>query len=394
MPELLTANPTLPSLMAAPTARAAVAATPAAERASPTQPTPPGAKSASEARPASPGESGQEAQAGNNGQPPSFAAVLRKQMAPAKGETAAANTTVDPTLLIEQSAGVPTAGEVQALLPFIEQMMPLLMAKGERESGPGTVESSFPGIGSGTDGGLAVTGLPALMNATVSNVALSPRDESIPQDRLLNVASEPEIALDTAISAETAASSAATTMVDENDFSALIQRAGEQLASTQHQSAASPRTGGAETTVRMDTPVGHKDWSTELGNKLTWMATAQRQQADLVLNPPQLGRVEVSLTVSGDQASAVFASPNAAVRELIEDSLPRLKEILSGAGINLGEAQVGSESPSRFGNPAGENGRGQGLREDHMPPGLATPQPVAAEHRNLRAGLGMVDIFA
>ena len=113
-----------------------------------------------------------------------------------------------------------------------------------------------------------------------------------------------------------------------------------------------------------------------------------------MLNPPQLGRVEVSLTVSGDQATAVFASPNAAVRELIEDSLPRLKEILSGAGINLGEAQVGSESPSRFGNPAGENGRGQGLREDHMPPGLATPQQVAAEHRNLRAGLGMVDIFA
>jgi flagellar hook-length control protein FliK len=199
-----------------------------------------------------------------------------------------------------------------------------------------------------------------------------------------------------AISADDASadSALASAAKPSGDFAALVSHATEQLAANSHISpAANPRHMAAgDAAMHMEHPVGHADWSNELGNKLNWMATAQRQQADLVLNPPQLGRVEISLTVTGDQATAVFASASAEVRELLEDSLPRLREILSGAGINLGEAEVGAESSNRFGtqDQPGDNGpgtRGRTLPGNDM--GM-----IAIPSAGMTGGRGMVDIFA
>ncbi len=145
--------------------------------------------------------------------------------------------------------------------------------------------------------------------------------------------------------------------------------------------------------VPVDTPFNQPGWSNEVGDKLTWMVTSQRQQAELVLNPPQLGRIDVSLTVTGDQATATFASPNAAVREMLENSLPRLREILAGAGINLGESQVGAESQSRFGGETADNRR----TDRRSLEALATAdalQLLGTAPAATRTGRGMVDIFA
>ncbi len=96
--------------------------------------------------------------------------------------------------------------------------------------------------------------------------------------------------------------------------------------------------------------LGQTAWRDEVGQKLTWMVSNNRQQADLVLNPPQLGRIEVTLSLDGNQASASFTSPHAAVREALEGSMTRLREVLAEAGVTLGQAHVGSES-RRDSNP-------------------------------------------
>ncbi len=72
------------------------------------------------------------------------------------------------------------------------------------------------------------------------------------------------------------------------------------------------------------------------------MASQGRSQAELVLTPPHMGRIEVSLTLNGDQAAASFASANPVVRELLEAALPRLREALADAGIQLGQTQIGA----------------------------------------------------
>ncbi|MCX7672007.1 MAG: flagellar hook-length control protein FliK [Thiobacillaceae bacterium] len=91
-------------------------------------------------------------------------------------------------------------------------------------------------------------------------------------------------------------------------------------------------------------PLRAQGWESELAQRVLWMAGRQQQWAEIVVNPPELGLIEIHLRLSGKEASAYFYSPHASVRELLDGSLPRLRELLAGAGIQLGQAQIGQES--------------------------------------------------
>lgn len=138
--------------------------------------------------------------------------------------------------------------------------------------------------------------------------------------------------------------------------------------------------------------VGSAEWGGAVGEKVVWMASQNHQVAELHLNPPNLGPLEVRLTISNDQASALFVSHHSAVREAIETALPRLREMLADNGIMLGNVTVGSESFSQqqaFDHRNGKEGNRGGLgAEDVMTLRAAPGQPSG------RVRDGMVDIFA
>ena len=143
--------------------------------------------------------------------------------------------------------------------------------------------------------------------------------------------------------------------------------------------------------------LGSNNWASNVGDKLVWMAGSQTQHAELVLNPPHLGRVEVSLSLHGDQASAQFVSHNPEVRDALEAALPRLREMLAGAGVNLGQTQVGSGATGDTGSQS-PNNRGNGDNSSRAQAGLGlgsgASQPLSAASLWLRQGNGMVDVFA
>ena len=99
-------------------------------------------------------------------------------------------------------------------------------------------------------------------------------------------------------------------------------------------------------TMTVNTPVNQARWGDEFSQKITWLASSKMDQsAELHLNPPQLGPLDVVLKVSGDQATALFTSPHAAVREAIEQALPRLRDMLADNGITLGNTTVSDQAP-------------------------------------------------
>lgn len=143
------------------------------------------------------------------------------------------------------------------------------------------------------------------------------------------------------------------------------------------------------------TPVGTPQWSQEVGDKIVWLANRQESRAELVLTPPQMGRVEVSLTMNGDQATAVFTSSNPTVREALEASMPRLREAMADAGIQLGQAQVGAENSRQWAQQE-KNG-------DNFVPQRGTDIDIASAQAliggstatdGLKTGRGLVDVFA
>jgi flagellar hook-length control protein FliK len=105
-----------------------------------------------------------------------------------------------------------------------------------------------------------------------------------------------------------------------------------------------PGNAAPSSAISISTPVTQPAWADEFSQKITWIATQRNQSAELHLNPPQLGPLDVVLKISGDQATATFASPHAAVREAIEQALPKLREMLAESGIMLGNAMVSDQT--------------------------------------------------
>ncbi len=91
-------------------------------------------------------------------------------------------------------------------------------------------------------------------------------------------------------------------------------------------------------------PFGRPEWTNAMNERVNWLVGQRMQSADIQINPPQLGPVEVRITIQNDQANVYFTSHNSAVREAIQAALPRLNEMLAQGGLSLGQTSVGSES--------------------------------------------------
>lgn len=135
-------------------------------------------------------------------------------------------------------------------------------------------------------------------------------------------------------------------------------------------------------------------WPQQFGDKIVWLARNDQQSAQLIINPPQLGPIQISLNLSGDQASIAFASPHAEVRQAIESAMPQLKEMLSSAGISLGQSNVGGnlhQQPAD--NPFADANGKRSVDENAILPAndnAANAAGSAVLHR----GRGLVDLFA
>lgn len=88
----------------------------------------------------------------------------------------------------------------------------------------------------------------------------------------------------------------------------------------------------------------HAGWPDAFAERVTFAVTQQLQQAELRLNPPQLGQIELRISLVQDQASVSFSSQHIAVREAIEAALPRLRESLADAGLTLVNVDVSDRS--------------------------------------------------
>ena len=148
--------------------------------------------------------------------------------------------------------------------------------------------------------------------------------------------------------------------------------------------------------------VGTDAWNDQVGQKVIYMVGAEDQTASLTLNPPDLGPLQVVLSVSNGQADVTFSSNQLEVRQALENALPRLQEMMSESGIALGNATVNAgmsnggqaqqdQAMASNGFGRGNNGRGQG-GNDAETVGEATVRPAT---RTARIGdRGMVDTFA
>jgi len=141
-------------------------------------------------------------------------------------------------------------------------------------------------------------------------------------------------------------------------------------------------------------PVSSAAWGEALGDKVVWMNGQGNQVAELRLDPPHLGPLEVQLTMVNDQATAVFVSHHPAVREAIESAMPRLREMLADSGIMLGNTMVGAESFQQQQQAFSQSSGGKGMRQAENVVQGVDPLGAVGQSAALAAmGRGLVDMF-
>ncbi|MCU7906421.1 MAG: flagellar hook-length control protein FliK [Candidatus Thiodiazotropha sp. (ex Epidulcina cf. delphinae)] len=93
----------------------------------------------------------------------------------------------------------------------------------------------------------------------------------------------------------------------------------------------------------LDTPVGQPGWDKSVGERIQWMVGQNIQQAEIKLTPPNLGPLEIKISLHNDQASVSFVAAQAPTRDALEASIPRLREMLGEINLNLANVDVGHQ---------------------------------------------------
>lgn len=112
--------------------------------------------------------------------------------------------------------------------------------------------------------------------------------------------------------------------------------------------------GAAQTaTASLSAPVSSPSWPQQLGQQLVRMSqNGGEQRVELKLHPAELGPLSISLKLGDQGAQAQFLSAHGQVRQILEQSIPQLREALAEQGIELGETMVGEQQ-------AGNGGHGE-----------------------------------
>lgn len=156
---------------------------------------------------------------------------------------------------------------------------------------------------------------------------------------------------------------------------------------------AASRTGeaAAPVVVQVPTPATAPEFSQTLGVQVTVLAKDGIQQAELHLNPAEMGPISVQIAIDGTQAQVNFGADSAATRQIIESGLPELAASLREAGFTLSGGGVHSQARGREqGDAEGRGERSQGgTRAIGGSETEVTPRRVVS-----RVSAGGVDLYA
>lgn len=170
------------------------------------------------------------------------------------------------------------------------------------------------------------------------------------------------------------------------NFAASLQAA-QQLRND----ATPASTSSLASPLDIQAPLYSADFAPEVGARLSLAAADGVQQAELHLNPAEMGPVQVQIVMDGQQAQISFVAEQADTRAALERGLPDLAAALRDNGMTLSGGGVFSQSQGQ--RQASEAQAGPRRAEND---GANAPLESAAISRPTsgRVTRGVLDLFA
>lgn len=149
-------------------------------------------------------------------------------------------------------------------------------------------------------------------------------------------------------------------MLDTNDRSSTFL---ESLTATKEKSIQqlsdlqlkSPGDGLKQYSTTLSTPVNAQNWSDELSQKIVWFSGRNINAAEMHLNPAELGPIDVKISVQNEVTTVTFNVNNTSVKDLLESSVVRLREMMEANGVNVGEVNIDADSRGESGQQGAAN---------------------------------------
>lgn len=106
----------------------------------------------------------------------------------------------------------------------------------------------------------------------------------------------------------------------------------------------------------------------QVAEKVQMMMSKNLKNLDIRLDPPELGQMKIRMTMNNDVANVHFTVTNQQARDVIEQTLPRLREMLAQQGMQLADSSVQQQSTGqgqdRYNSGEGSGQSGSGSAND------------------------------
>ena len=141
--------------------------------------------------------------------------------------------------------------------------------------------------------------------------------------------------------------------------------------------------------LAVDAPVGTSGFAKELGQQVTWLSGQDVKQAQIRLNPQDLGPVDVKVTLDHGRVDVAFMTQHPAAATAVQQGLDQLHQMLGSQGLSLGHTSVGQHgAQQQFGDSQGQP---SGAQTSGDAGDITENAPVAPLQR---IAVGLVDAFA
>lgn len=102
----------------------------------------------------------------------------------------------------------------------------------------------------------------------------------------------------------------------------------------------------------------------QLAERVQMMLSKNLKNVDIRLDPPELGRMQIRMTMNNDIASVQFTVANQQTRDIVEQAMPRLREMLSQQGLQLADTSVQQQNAGQQQQSQYVAGQGSGKGKD------------------------------
>jgi flagellar hook-length control protein FliK len=163
--------------------------------------------------------------------------------------------------------------------------------------------------------------------------------------------------------------------------------------------AATPKTTNA-LPVNQPIAMHQNGWTEEVVNRVMYLSSANLKAADIQLQPAELGRLDIRVSMVPDQQTQVtFMSAHPGVREALDGQVHRLRDMFAQQG--MGQVDVNVSDQSRGSQDQGQNQQAQsgrsnasGGRLDPVGDDVAPSVAEVAANTTSVIGSSVVDYYA